>query len=100
MPTNPPDQDAAVHQLRMLASGRVQGVGYRVWATREAERLGVTGSIRNRSDGRVEVLARGTSAALDRFHQLLARGPSGADVESVTREPADEVAASSFDIVP
>ena len=83
----------------MVATGRVQGVGYRMWAWREADRLGIVGTIRNRSDGAVEILARGTAAALDRFHQLLLRGPVGAEVEEVSRQPAHDIRVDSFEIV-
>lgn len=83
----------------MLVSGQVQGVGYRAWARGEADRLGITGTIRNLPDGRVEVHARGGAAALDRFHQLLSRGPGGARVEEVTRAPTEHVPTSSFHII-
>lgn len=86
----------ANHAIRMTVHGRVQGVGYRAWARREAERIGVTGSIRNMEDGTVEILARGTAAALDRFHDLLSRGPAGSEVAGVIRTPANDVPTDEF----
>lgn len=86
----------AYHELRMTVRGRVQGVGFRAWVRGEAERIGITGSVRNRDDGSVEVLARGTSAALDRFHQLLSQGPAGSDVAGVTRDPATDIPTEGF----
>lgn len=99
MPTNPLDEQPPVHQLRMLVSGRVQGVGYRMWARGEAERLGISGTIRNLPDATVEVLARGTAAQLDRFHEILARGPVGAEVDAVQRQPAEHIPTASFTII-
>ncbi|MDZ7748773.1 MAG: acylphosphatase [Halofilum sp. (in: g-proteobacteria)] len=75
-----------------LVSGRVQGVAFRASARAEARRLGVTGWARNRPDGRVEVLACGERAALERFRQWLSEGPAPARVDDVTVEqrPFDE----------
>ena len=51
---------------RYTVSGRVQGVGYRYFVLRQAERLGVTGFARNRPDGSVEVVAEGSDGAARR----------------------------------
>jgi acylphosphatase len=67
-------------------SGRVQGVAFRMSAYAEAQRLGVTGWVRNLADGRVEALACGTPASLEAFEAWLRRGPAHARVEGVTRE--------------
>ena len=45
--------------VRLRITGGVQGVGYRIWATRTASGLGLRGWVRNRSDGSVEALATG-----------------------------------------
>jgi acylphosphatase len=50
--------------LRLRITGKVQGVGYRIWATRTALSLGLRGWVRNRRDGSVEVLATGTPDAV------------------------------------
>ncbi|HEX7050906.1 MAG TPA: acylphosphatase [Longimicrobiales bacterium] len=63
--------------------GRVQGVGFRWWTLHEAERLGLAGSVRNRPDGSVEVIAAGTPAAVERLRALLTAGPPAAIVERV-----------------
>ena len=98
MPTTSADGEAH-HELRMAVHGRVQGVGFRAWARSEAERIGVTGSVRNLPDGTVEVMARGSAAALDRFHQILSRGPAGSDVAGVSRDPATSVPTEGFAIL-
>jgi len=64
-------------------SGAVQGVGFRFFAVRAAQRHGVSGFVRNLPDGRVEVEAEGMRAAVDGFIDELRRGPSGAVVRSV-----------------
>lgn len=63
--------------------GRVQGVGFRWWTVRTADRLGLGGSVRNLRDGSVEVQAVGSPAALDELESALASGPPGARVDRV-----------------
>jgi acylphosphatase len=72
----------------VIVSGRVQAVGFR-WACREqARRLGVGGSVRNLSDGRVEAVFEGSETAVDAMVTWCRTGPSWADVTSV--EVSDE----------
>jgi acylphosphatase len=66
----------------------VQGVGYRFFTQRAAERLGIGGFVRNLWDGRVEVLAMGTPEQHKELRTLLERGPMGSDVTEVLEEPA------------
>ena len=63
--------------------GRVQGVGFRYFVVREAEKLGLVGWTANLSDGSVEVRAGGKAKALERFRESLARGPAHSIVERV-----------------
>lgn len=56
---------------RYLVSGLVQGVGFRWTVQRVARSLGITGSVRNRTDGSVEIKAHGAPDALDRLHGAL-----------------------------
>lgn len=82
---------AGARRLRARVSGRVQGVGYRWWAVRQAQSLGLVGWVMNHDDERtVEVLAEGDPTALDVFERLLHDGPPGAWVDEVAaaREPA------------
>lgn len=72
-------------------SGRVQGVGFRDALARQAEQLGITGWVRNRTDGCVEALAQGSPAAIERLEAWARRGPPAARVERVERSaPAPE----------
>jgi len=67
----------------ILVSGRVQGVGYRTFAHAEACRRGVTGGVRNRPDGRVEVQVEGERSAVETFIEALRRGPRLARVDDL-----------------
>ena len=77
-----------VRTMHLRIRGRVQGVGYRDALCREATRLGVTGWVRNRSNGEVEALAQGSDAALDALQSWARCGPPAARVEHVERGPA------------
>jgi acylphosphatase len=74
---------------RYLISGMVQGVGFRYFTQDEAERLHLSGYVRNLRDGRVEVYAIGTPESLARLRTILERGPRGAMVQQVVEESAD-----------
>ncbi len=76
--------DSTEARLHAFARGRVQGVGYRDFVERRASSLGLTGYVRNLSDGRtVEVVAEGPRDQLDRLVEHLRRGPGGAYVHEV-----------------
>lgn len=70
-------------RLRYVVRGRVQGIGYRWFVRREAVNLGVTGWVRNRTDGAVELEAEGPMKALERFRVLLESGHPHARVEEI-----------------
>ena len=72
-----------VARLHAVVTGRVQGVGFRYFVAEQAERLGVTGWVRNRWDNSVELTAEGTRQALDRQVVQLQRGPASAYVSQV-----------------
>jgi acylphosphatase len=74
---------------RYFVSGNVQGVGYRFFVQRAAEKLGVGGYARNLFDGRVEVFATGSSMRLAELRTALERGPRFASVSGVREEEAE-----------
>jgi acylphosphatase len=69
--------------IHCFVSGRVQGVCFRMSTEQQAKILGLTGWVKNLSDGRVEVMASGESALIDEFQQWLSRGPTMAKVLNV-----------------
>lgn len=74
---------------RVLISGRVQGVFYRGWTCREAEKLGVSGWVRNLRDGRVEALLCGGEEAVAALLAHMHDGPPAAKVAAVTVEEVE-----------
>jgi acylphosphatase len=82
--------------VRLHITGRVQGVGYRVWAMQMAPRLGLRGWVRNRSDGSVEALVIGEDGAVDRMIEACREGPFGARVADVAAGEAEDDGSVGF----
>ena len=85
----------SLQQLHAVVYGRVQGVGFRDATQHRAFDLGLTGWVRNQSDGTVETLAQGDHATLERFLAFLNRGPNAAHVTHV--DALWSAAAQRFD---
>lgn len=79
---------------RFLVSGRVQGVAFRAYTRVQANALDLRGHARNLSDGRVEVLAVGDAAAIERLAEWLQHGSPLARVDAVVREAAEDIVAN------
>lgn len=77
------DDTEPVQRLRAVVWGRVQGVGFREFTRRHAAALGLTGWVRNRLDGAVELEAEGPRPALDELLRHLTRGPRLSRVDAV-----------------
>jgi acylphosphatase len=78
----------------------VQGVGFRAWAAREAERLGLKGFVRNRRDGSVEAVFKGREDAVVRMLDECWRGPRGAKVENVVATVIADQDWRDFTVLP
>lgn len=78
---------------RAVFRGRVQGVGFRDFVERQAERTGVSGWVRNRRDGTVEAVFAGSPEQVQATIEACRRGPRSANVEGV-----DVTAASDSDL--
>jgi acylphosphatase len=86
--------------IRLIIHGRVQGVGFRYAAREAAVEIGVSGWVRNLSDGTVEIVAQGTAEALAALRSWAAKGPRHAAVERVLVERWDpRPAAQGFEIL-
>lgn len=82
---------------RFVVSGKVQGVFFRASAREQALELDLRGYAKNLPDGRVEVLAAGSDAALDALAAWLRQGPPLARVDDLERLPAsDDEAGEGF----
>lgn len=70
-------------RVQARVSGRVQGVGYRYFASHVALELGVVGTVRNIEDGGVEAVAEAEEETLHEFLKSLRHGPHAAEVTEV-----------------
>ena len=73
-------------QVHLIISGKVQGVFYRASCQETAQRLGLTGWVRNLPDGSVEVLAQGEKEKIEKLIEWCRKGPDGAKVSGVEME--------------
>lgn len=80
---------------RFFVSGRVQGVAFRAYTRAQANALDLRGYARNLPDGRVEVIAVGDAAAIERLAEWLQHGPPLARVDAVVREVVEETATEA-----
>ena len=82
--------------LHAIAQGRVQGINYRAFASREAARLGLTGYVRNLPDGAVEICAEGDKIQLEKLVEHLKAGPPGARVVNLALTWCDYTGQYSY----
>lgn len=75
--------NVAMKQFHLLIQGDVQGVGFRSWVRREAQKLHLVGWVKNREDESVEVVAQGTETDVQHMTELCKKGPEVAWVEKV-----------------
>jgi len=72
-----------IRTVEVNIHGRVQGVGYRAWTKSQAERLGLSGHVRNRSDGTVAAIFSGETEAVAVMLDACRKGPPGARVTDI-----------------
>jgi acylphosphatase len=82
--------------MHLWITGRVQGVGFRDWLVTEAERLGLTGWVRNVGPDAVEAVIAGDPNGVEACLQACRRGPRLAAVETVTDTMAEPPAGPGF----
>jgi acylphosphatase len=88
----------AVVARHVRVTGRVQGVFFRAWTQGEARELGVSGWIRNCSEGAVEAHLEGEEDAVTRMVERMRRGPSNAQVEDVDAEDVPPEGLGRFEL--
>jgi len=85
--------------LHISIYGRVQAVGFRNWMKESAEKKGLSGWVRNASDGSVEAFIQGGDETVNELLALCWEGPDLADVEDVlTQDSNVDESTVSFDI--
>ncbi len=85
--------------IHALVSGRVQGVGFRYFVQRVAQSMKLTGEVRNRGDGRVELYAEGDETTLNQFLKRVNEGPALSYVSNVEVDWSPAIGAyTEFDI--
>lgn len=82
--------------MRLMIAGRVQAVGFRDFAMREARALGLKGWVRNRSDGTVEAVVSGSDEKVKAFVGKCTRGPAAARVAHIDLENVDVPETGDF----
>ena len=83
---------------RVVVNGRVQGVFFRAWSKEQADQLGITGWVRNRSDGSVEAHLEGSDEAVAQMTGRLRIGPPHADVQHLSIEESTLERTGTFQI--
>ena len=88
-----------IRKVKILVSGRVQGVYFRLFTQNKAKHFAIKGSAKNLSDGRVEIIAEADSMAIEKFIKWCHKGPITARVDhlDITELQHDET-LTSFDI--
>lgn len=79
--------------------GRVQGVGFRYFTWKQANKMGIKGWVKNLSDGSVRILAQGTDENMQRFKQWLEQGPPTATVNNIVEQEYMATSYSDFVIL-
>jgi len=78
--------------VRVIISGRVQGVGYRAWTAATARKLKLNGWVRNLSDGAVEAVFSGDGVAIEQMIAACLKGPLLSKVTQIDQFPCEEQA--------
>ncbi len=86
--------------VRVVISGRVQGVWYRGWTVERASALGLAGWVRNRKDGTVEAAFAGSPEAVEAMIAECRKGPPAAKVDDIAHENTYDEGWSGFSQLP
>ena len=88
-----------MRRVKILVSGRVQGVYFRMFTQNKAKHLGIKGCARNLPDGRVEIIAEADTGSIEKLIKWCHKGPATARVDHVEiTEPEPDQVFTSFEI--
>ncbi len=73
-------------KIKAIVSGKVQGVGFRMYTRAQARQLGVCGYVRNLCNGNVEIVAKGEAEAVDELFEWAKSGSPSAVVKNIEVE--------------
>lgn len=90
----------AERQVRVVISGKVQGVWYRAWTREQAEQRGLDGWVRNRREGSVEAVFSGAAEAVEAMLTACRAGPPRAVVHDIAVSPWEEAVEPGFRQLP
>ncbi len=85
--------------IKGIVYGKVQGVGFRMYTYRQADRLGVTGWVKNCADGSVEFHCEASDVDISFFIDLVKRGNDFSEVETVDYSEAKVENFTSFEVI-
>jgi len=89
---------SATTRAHARVTGIVHGVGFRWFARHLASHYGLSGWVRNQSDGSVELEAEGSRDEVEAFLERIREGPRFAEVESVSVDWMDPQHDSTFEV--
>jgi acylphosphatase len=89
-----------VTAVRVIVEGRVQGVGYRAWVSRQALSRNLSGWVRNRGDGSVEAVFAGDQVTVAAMVEACRSGPGLAVVSNVRQKPWPDLPLPGFFVRP
>ena len=92
--------DSSVRTVHVRVKGRVQGVGYRAWVESTALTMALTGWVRNRRDGSVEIALQGPADRVDEMLRRCEQGPPAAHVTKVEIHGEGVGAYDDFEVLP
>jgi acylphosphatase len=93
-------EDPGSRTVRVLITGRVQGVAYRAWTQQTARRLALRGWVRNKRDGAVEALFSGEREGVEEMLRRCCDGPPAAKVSGVSILEEGGAAPQDFEVLP
>lgn len=85
-------------QKHIFIAGRVQGVGFRAFISRQAADLNLTGWAKNLSNGQVEVVIQGKNDNIKKMIKKLKKGPTSAQVDNIKVTEEEKEKFASFNI--